>query len=42
MKIIEWMKKLFQSKQAWPEAKLQADGFKIIDAQHHIHTKEKI
>lgn len=42
MKVIEWLKKLFQGKQAVPEQPHQADGFKIIDSQQHIHTKEKI
>ena len=42
MKLMEWLKKLFQRKQTEPDKPSQADGFKIIDAQHHIHTKEKI
>lgn len=42
MKLMDWLKKLFQGKQAMPEMNTQADGFKIIDSQYHIHTKEKI
>jgi len=42
MKLIEWLKELFRNKRASPDTIDQADGFIIIDSQHHIHTKEKI
>lgn len=42
MKMIEWLKKLFQGKQTPPVKTSRAEGFRVIDAQYHIHTNEKI
>ena len=42
MKIIAWLKGLFQGKRASPDSENLAEGFIILDAQHHIHTNEKI
>ena len=42
MNLIQWLQQLLRKKYTSPHTRVQEEEFVILDAKHHIHTREKM